>query len=112
MVGDDGLTADANRPRIGHLAADSMTDFDWSDAAAKEASDTVFNKSFESSLDGSQAHGGEASPVPIVGGCATLCGHVHPVSGHARVAELADAQASGACARKGVGVQVPPRALW
>jgi hypothetical protein len=27
------------------------------------------------------------------------------------VAELADAQASGACARKGVGVQVPPRAL-
>ena len=28
----------------------------------------------------------------------------------ARVAELADAQASGACARKGVRVQVPPRA--
>ena len=30
----------------------------------------------------------------------------------ARVAELADAQDSGSCARKGVGVQVPPRALW
>ena len=30
--------------------------------------------------------------------------------GHARVAELADAQASGACVRKDVGVQVPPRA--
>ena len=29
---------------------------------------------------------------------------------HARVAELADAQDSGSCARKGVGVQVPPRA--
>lgn len=29
----------------------------------------------------------------------------------ARVAELADAQDSGSCARKGVGVQVPPRAL-
>lgn len=28
----------------------------------------------------------------------------------ARVAELADAQDSGSCARKGVGVQVPPRA--
>jgi len=28
----------------------------------------------------------------------------------ARVAELADALASGASARKGVGVQVPPRA--
>jgi hypothetical protein len=26
----------------------------------------------------------------------------------AKVAELADAQASGACARKGVGVRVPP----
>ncbi len=33
------------------------------------------------------------------------------VCGHARVAELADAQASGACVRKDVGVQVPPRAL-
>ncbi len=28
-----------------------------------------------------------------------------------RVAELADAQASGACVRKNVGVQVPPRPL-
>ena len=31
---------------------------------------------------------------------------------HARVAELADAQDSGSCARKGVGVQVPPRARF
>src|SRR3954468_23790581 len=29
----------------------------------------------------------------------------------ARVAELADAQDSGSCVRKDVGVQVPPRAL-
>ena len=29
-----------------------------------------------------------------------------------RVAELADAQASGACVRKDVGVQVPPRPRW
>ena len=29
---------------------------------------------------------------------------------YVQVAELADAQASGACVRKGVGVQVPPRA--
>ena len=29
---------------------------------------------------------------------------------HARVAELADAQASGACVLRDVGVQVPPRA--
>jgi hypothetical protein len=29
----------------------------------------------------------------------------------AKVAELVDAQASGACARKGVGVRVPPFAL-
>ena len=32
------------------------------------------------------------------------------ISKFARVAELADALASGASARKGVGVQVPPRA--
>ena len=38
-------------------------------------------------------------------------GRVHDFN-HARVAELADAQDSGSCARKGVGVQVPPRAPW
>ena len=37
-------------------------------------------------------------------GASVLCGRF------ARVAELADALASGASARKGVGVQVPPRA--
>lgn len=50
-----------------------------------------------------------------------MSGKVHVVSGgeardslpcarllRAKVAELADAQDSGSCARKGVGVQVPP----
>src|SRR5699024_11865077 len=32
------------------------------------------------------------------------------IANNARVAELADAHGSGPCARKGVGVQLPPRA--
>ena len=87
-----------------------MADLDGSNPAAKEPSDAVFDKPFESTLDRSQAHDLEASPAAITGGCANLYEHVHHVNCHARVAELADAQASGACARKGVGVQVPPRA--
>ena len=43
------------------------------------------------------------------GGRKLLCSYAGR-SKLARVAELADAQASGACARKGVRVQVPPRA--
>jgi hypothetical protein len=34
------------------------------------------------------------------------------LSGVAKVAELVDAQASGACVRKDVGVRVPPFALY
>ncbi len=45
------------------------------------------------------------------GACAVLTSAWRPQPGRtARVAELVDALASGASARKGVGVQVPPRA--
>ena len=40
----------------------------------------------------------------------SLAPHCPTFGRHARVAELADAHGSGPCARKGVGVQVPPRA--
>ena len=99
-AGQIGLTGDPPR----HLR--------WVDATGEHTAGGSFEEAFETAFEASgETHAGE---VTVGGGyerptTATLCAGLRFPSHYGRVAELADAQDSGSCDRKVVGVQVPPR---
>src|SRR5262249_26980959 len=105
-------------PRVEH-PRHAVTDLDGLESAAKGLVEAPFDQPLEPALEPLDSHrvsvpasnsGSAGTPDAARRrrgarrrGAATLA----PSLG--RVAELADAQASGACVRKDVGVQVPPR---
>src|SRR5438876_6675647 len=91
-----------------HLAPDAATDLNGLEAAAAERlREGAFDQPLKPSLEPLQSHRVMLPARPPAETCMSA-GTI--IRSHARVAELADAQDSGSCARKGVGVQVPPRA--
>ena len=49
-----------------------MTDLDWPNSAAKDTADGAVDESFESPLDGSQAHSCEITRTATAWGCGTI----------------------------------------
>src|SRR5438477_8320381 len=100
-----------------------MADLDGLEPTAEGFVEGAFDQPLEPPLEPLESHWqGSVSVPPFTSRAASAdarAQHVHgvPARGHwyaatpGRVAELADAQASGACVRKDVGVQVPPRPL-
>ncbi len=107
-VGRD-RAAHAERAAGVHLAAQAAPDLDRLEAAAAEGlGEGAFDQPLKPTLEPLQSHRDDATgatPREVVRRAAGTI-----TRSHARVAELADAEDSGSCARKGVGVQVPPRA--
>jgi CRP/FNR family transcriptional regulator, cyclic AMP receptor protein len=106
VVGHDGA-AHAERASGVHLAHDAPADLDRLQAATERLAERALDEPLEPALEALESHrndGNGVSPILLRTALVRCCAY-------ARVAELADAQDSGSCARKGVGVQVPPRAL-
>ena len=106
VVGHDRAAPHVDRAVVVHLPHQPPAELDRSQPAAEHAGEGALDHPLE-------PRSNPFSPMRAAGyrrwcgrtGCAT----VRPLLG--RVAELADAQDSGSCVRKDVGVQVPPRPL-
>ena len=137
VVRRDGAAAHAERAAVVEHADQPVTDLDGLEPAAEGLVEGALDQPLEPALEPLESHGRRvyrassfsADARPLVHRMArtsrqlyrVASGHVNasrrPSDGRSRypgrtpgrVAELADAQASGACVRKDVGVQVPPR---
>ena len=108
-VGHDGAAAHAHRAVVVHLPDEPATELHGTEAALERAGERALHQALEPAFEPPDSHRREA-----IGRAGTGWGDperraLESSAPLGRVAELADALASGASVRKDVGVQVPPR---
>ena len=115
LLGATGRPLTPERAAVVEHAGDPVTDLDGLESAAEGLVEGALHQPLEPALEPLESHGASV-PAPFRPGWHPRAGRRSPSEVAAtlahslgRVAELADAQASGACVRKDVGVQVPPR---
>ena len=110
-VGHHGAASYPDRPVVVHLPHQPPPELHRTQAALERAGERTLHHALEAALEPPDSHRREA-----IGSAGTAWGDggrraLQSTTPLGRVAELADALASGASVRKDVGVQVPPRPL-